>query len=51
MRRKPLKKEDIIESSWSHAERDYIYKIKDDYKEIIIEWVKGEKLWIKEEIG
>ena len=51
MRRKPLKKEDIIESSWNHAERDYIYKIKDDYKEIIIDWVKGEKLWIKEEIG
>ncbi|HDN83749.1 MAG TPA: hypothetical protein ENG50_05240 [Candidatus Altiarchaeales archaeon] len=51
MRRKPLKKEDIIESSWSHAERDYIYKIKDDYKQIVIEWVKDEKLWIKEEIG
>lgn len=51
MRRKPLKKEDIIESSWSHAERDYIYKIKDDYKQIVIDWVKGEKLWIKEEIG
>ena len=51
MRRKPLNKEDIIESSWSHAERDYIYKIKDDYKQIVIDWVKGEKLWIKEEIG
>ncbi|MCD6549238.1 hypothetical protein J7K41_00800, partial [Candidatus Micrarchaeota archaeon] len=51
MRRKPLNKEDIIESSWSHAKRDYIYKIKDDYKQIIIDWVKGEKLWIKEEIG
>lgn len=51
MRRKPLKKEDIIESSWSHAERDYIYKIKDDYKQIVIDWVKSEKLWIKEEIG
>jgi len=51
MRRKPLKKEDIIESSWSHAERDYIYKIKGDYKQIVIDWVKGEKLWIKEEIG
>ena len=51
MRRKPLKKEDIIESSWSGVERDYIYKIKDDYKQIVIDWVKGEKLWIKEEIG
>ena len=51
MRRKPLNKEDIIESSWSHAERDYIYKIKDDYKQIVIDWVKGEELWIKEEIG
>ncbi len=51
MRRKPLKKEDIIESSWSHAERDYIYKIKDNYKQIVIDWVKSEKLWIKEEIG
>ena len=51
MRRKPLNKEDIIESSWSHAEKDYIYKIKDYYKQIVIDWVKGEKLWIKEEIG
>ncbi|MBC7188658.1 hypothetical protein H5U35_00350, partial [Candidatus Aerophobetes bacterium] len=41
MRRKPLKKEDIIESSWSNAERDYIYKIKGDYKQIVVEWVKG----------
>ena len=51
MRRKPLKKEDIIESSWSHAEKDYIYKIKDDYKQIVIDWIKSENLWIKEEIG
>ena len=51
MRRKPLKKEDIIESSWSHAEKERVYKIKDDYKQIVIDWVKGEKLWIKEEIG
>lgn len=51
MRRKPLGKEDIIESSWSHAERDYVYKIKDEYKQIIMDWVKKEKLWIKEEIG
>ena len=51
LRRKPMKKEDIIESSWSHTERDYIYKIKDDYKQIITDWVKSEKLWIKDEIG
>lgn len=51
MRRKPLGKEDIIESSWSHTERDYVYKIKADYKQIVLDWVKGEKLWIKEEIG
>lgn len=51
MRRKTLKKEDIIESSWSNAEGDYIYEIKEDYKQIVIDWVKGEKLWIKEEIG
>ncbi|OFV68859.1 MAG: hypothetical protein SCAL_000535 [Candidatus Syntrophoarchaeum caldarius] len=50
MRRKPLKKEDIIESSWSRVERDYIYRIKGDYKQTVIDWVKGEKLWIKEEI-
>ncbi|RLE67615.1 MAG: hypothetical protein DRJ45_09205, partial [Thermoprotei archaeon] len=51
LRRKPLNKEDIIESSWSSIEKDYIYKIKDDYKQIIIDWVKSENLWIKEEIG
>ena len=51
MRRKPLKKEDIIESSWSYAEKDRIYKIKDDYKQMVIDWVKDEKLWIKDEIG
>lgn len=51
MRRKPLKKEDIIESSWNKSERDYVYKIKEEYKQIVSDWVKGEKLWIKEEIG
>lgn len=50
MRRKPLKKEDIIDSSWDASEHDYIYKIKDDYKETIIEWVKKQGLWIKEEL-
>jgi hypothetical protein len=50
MRRKPLKKEDIIQSSWGNAERDNIYRIKDDYKQIVTDWVKSEGLWIKEEI-
>ena len=51
MRRKPIGKEDIIESSWSSAERDYVYKIKKEYKHIVTDWVKSENLWIKEEIG
>jgi len=51
MRRKPLGKEDLIESSWSQPEREYLYKIKADYKQIIFDWIKGEELWIKEEIG
>lgn len=50
MRRKPLRKEDIIEDAWSHTEKTYVYKIKDDYKQIVIDWVKGENLWIKEDI-
>ena len=51
MRRSPLKKEDIIESSWSPVERDHVYKIKEAYKTIVLDWVKNEKLWIKEEIS
>ena len=51
MRRKPLKKEDILESSWSSDDRDYVYKIKDEYKQIILEWIKNQNLWIKDEIG
>lgn len=51
MRRKPLGKEDIIESSRSHAEGDYFYKIKDSYKQIVMDWAKSKELWIKEEIG
>ncbi|MCK4637170.1 MAG: hypothetical protein KAT49_04755 [Methanomicrobia archaeon] len=51
MRRKPIEKEDIIESLWSHAERDHVYKIKEEYEHIVADWVKNENLWIKEEIG
>ena len=45
-----LKKEDIIESSWEPSERDYVYGIKGDYKQIVIDWVNEERLWVKEEI-
>ncbi len=48
--RKPLQKEDIIDSSYSPAEGDYLYKIKNDYKQWVIDWVRAEKLWIKNEI-
>jgi hypothetical protein len=51
MRRKPFKKEDVIDSSWSAVEHDYIYKLRDNYKQTITDWVKGENLWIKDEIG
>ena len=51
MRRKSLKKEDMIESSWSHGERDNVYKVKEVYKPIVTDWVKDQRLWIKEEIG
>lgn len=47
IRRKPLGKEDII---WSRINGDYFYKIKEDYKQILIEWVKDEGLWIKEDL-
>lgn len=50
-RRKHNNKEDIIDASWGRLERDYIFKIKDDYKQIITDWVKSENLWIKDEIG
>lgn len=50
-RRIALKKEDIIESSRKPSERDYVYGIKSDSKQIVLDWVKEEGLWIKEEIG
>ena len=51
IRRKKLNKEDIISSSWSPTEREYLYNIKNTYKQIVTEWVKGEDLWVKEELG
>lgn len=48
MRRKNVKKEDIIDASFSHGE--HYYKIKEDYKQIVTDWAKKENLWIKEEI-
>jgi len=46
-----LKKEDIIESSRKPSERDYVYGIKGDYKQIVLDLVKEKGLWVKEEIG
>jgi len=51
MRRRALKKEDIIQSAWDEAERDYVYAIKSAYKEIVSDWVKKENLWVKDELG
>lgn len=51
MRRKPLEKEDILESSWDPKEDGYMYKIKDNYKQVVLDWVKSEELWIKDDIG
>jgi len=51
MRRKNLGKEDIIESGWDSRVGDYVYKIKDNYKQIVMDWIKNEGLWIKEEIS
>jgi len=50
IRRKPLKKEDIVQSSWNELERDYVYAIKTSYKDIVVEWVRAENLWIKEDL-
>lgn len=50
MRRKPLGKEDIIDSSKNPAGPGKVYKIQDEYKQTVIDWVKGENLWIKNEI-
>ncbi len=46
-----MKKEDIIETSWSDPEKDYVYRIKEPYMASTTEWVKTEKLWLKEELG
>ena len=41
----------MSQGHWSASERDRVYKIKEDYKQIVTDWVKNENLWIKEEIG
>ncbi len=46
MRRKPLKKEDIIFTKWDSSLDDHIYKLKPQYKTVILEWVKKEDLLI-----
>ena len=46
-----MKKEDMLEASWSDAEKDYVYNIKKGYFDSVAEWVKSEKLWVKEELG
>jgi hypothetical protein len=43
---KSLGKEDFIEGYWDKSVKDYMYKIKDEYKNIILEWVKSENLEI-----
>ena len=46
MRRKPLKKEDIIDSEWVEEVGDYVYRIKPQYKNTVTEWVKKQGfLW------
>jgi len=40
MRRKPLKKEDIIDSEWVEEVGDHVYRIKPQYKNTVTEWVK-----------
>jgi len=47
LRRKRLGKERLIISEWNPKEKDYIYSIKEKYKQLIKDWVKAEKLWIK----
>uniref|UniRef100_A0A7C3RKP5 Uncharacterized protein n=1 Tax=Dictyoglomus thermophilum TaxID=14 RepID=A0A7C3RKP5_DICTH len=46
LKRKLLGKEDFIEGYWDKSEKDYVYRIKDEYKDIILEWVKIENLEI-----
>ncbi len=50
LRRKDLKKEDVITSKWDPAERDRTYIIKNGYKKSVMEWVKQNNLWVKEEL-
>ena len=49
MRRKPLGKEDIIDAFYSKEKKDHFFKIKEPYKQIVLDWVKARKLWIRED--
>ena len=44
IRRKVLKKEDMIDSDWDESFRELIYKIKPEYKSTIEEWMKKERV-------
>ena len=46
MRRKNLKKEDIIDSKWDESVRELTYRIKPEYKSAVEEWVKKEGLML-----
>ena len=51
MRRSPPRreatKENIIWNEWDDKIGDYVYWLESRYKNIIVEWVKKERLWIK----
>jgi len=48
MRRKPLNKEDIIDSYWDKTKRDHVYRIKQQYVQAVTDWTRNNNLWIKE---
>lgn len=50
MRRSSINKEDIINSHWEDSVKDYVYVIKPQYKQIVVEWIKKENLWIIDEM-
>jgi hypothetical protein len=46
MRRKPFKKEDIIDGYWDKDKRDHVYRIKQQYEQVATDWAKKEGLWM-----